>query len=62
MKGSYTVSREGLNYTPILVLNVKFSLEARKEKKEKNYKCSHQMFTFKSKGDLPIILLSLMKL
>ena len=37
MKGSYTDSREGLNYTPILILNVKTSLEAKKKKrKEKN--------------------------
>lgn len=40
MKGSYTDSREGLNYTPILILNVKTSLEAKKKEKKKINKCS----------------------
>ena len=63
MKGSYTDSREGLNYTPILILNVRTSLEDKKKRKEKKLtNVPNQMFTLKFNGDLPISLLSLMKL
>lgn len=65
MKSGYTVSREGLNYIPILELNVRVPLEAKKKEKRRKKKITNvpnQMFTLKSNGYLPIILLSLMKL